>query len=249
VPVLTLLTASAVQVMTGASFLVVGERVRGRPSSAAGRQAALAFVAWWWSMGSYMLVEGTAGALASFGHAPLALHIGVRIAAAPLIAAAAAGLAYYVLFLFLGRAWLLAPILVYYGFAGAAYAYAVGAGSPDGVAVGAWHAGLTYRDDLAGSPLWTGILASFGLPLVAGSVGYLALLPRVHDRAQRYRILLVGCSLLTWVLAGFVGQVAAGAFWQFVTLVVVGLFTGATVLAAYFPPHRVQAWLERPAHH
>ncbi len=243
----TLLSAGAVQAATGVSFLLVGTSLHQRKPTGAGLLAARCFVAWWWAMGTYMLLEGIALSLAAAGTAPFELLLALRLVAGPLIAAAAASLAFYIIFLFSGtRAWF-APLVVYYGLAAIAYDYSVLAHDPNGVVVASWHAGLSYAEPLAGDPLWTAVLASFGLPLIAGSIAYLTLLRRATSREQRYRIILVGASLLMWVSSGFAGQLGSSDFLRFFTLVVVGLATAGAVLAAYYPPRPVRAWLYRGA--
>lgn len=244
----TLLAASVAQVITGASFLVVARRIHGRSVSVGGLLAARAFVAFWAAMGTYMLLEGATGIAAAQGHASFAVDLAVRLASGPLLALAAGGLAFYVLYLFSGNRGWAVPIAAYYGFMGAMYSFSIWTHGPIGVTVGDWSQGLAYERPPAGDPVWSLVLASFGIPLVAGSLAYLALLRRAVDREQRYRITLVATSLLVWVVAGYLGQVAADGLLKFVSLVVVGFVTGLTVLVAYFPPHRVQDWLHHRSH-
>lgn len=241
---LTLFVVGAVHLLTAASFVAVGERLRRRDLSPAVRGANTAFVLWWWAMAAYLALEGGFVVAASQGWTSLPAYVAARYAAGPLLSFAAACLAYHVLFLYLGPSRLLLPLAMYYEAAAIGYAYSIHSHGPLGVHATDWGLVLDYAQPIQG-PLWIGVLASIGLPLVVGGLAYLSLVPRL-DRAQRYRVLLVGVSLLLWVVGGFAGQVAGSGRTKFLTIVGLGLLTSGTVLLAYFPPKWVGRWLDRP---
>lgn len=239
---LTLAAVGAVHLVTAAAFFAVGARFRSRRVEVGLGLARNAFIAWWACFGTYLALQGAIDVAAAARHAPFAAVLAFRLLAGPLIAAAAWGLAFHILFLWSGKgAWAL-PLAFYYGAAGAVYACWVWFHGPQGVEVGRWTAELRYAEPLDG-PVWSIVLASFGLPLVLGSLAFLALALKVHDREKRYRILLVGTSLLLWVVSGYAAQVGAGDGLRFVTIVVLGLATACTVMAAYYPPAPIRRWL------
>ncbi|MEA3190498.1 MAG: hypothetical protein QOD77_1080 [Thermoplasmata archaeon] len=238
---LTLLAVGAVHLLTAASFVAVGERLRRRDVSPTLRGANIAFVLWWWAMAAYLATEGAFAIAGSTGWTSLPAYLAARYASGPLLSFAAACLAYHILFVYFGTRHLLLPLAMYYEAAAIGYAYSVHVHGPIAVRATDWGLVLDYADPVQG-PLWTAVLASIGLPLVVGGVAYVSLAPRV-DRAQRYRVLLVGLSLLIWVVGGFAGQVAGSALTKFLTIVGLGLLTSGTVLLAYFPPKWVARWL------
>lgn len=232
----------SVHLVTAAAFVAVGLRLRSRAVQAPLGLARDAFVVWWLAFAAFLAGQGVVDLLAAAGSLPLWVAATFRIGSGPLLAVAAWGLAYHILFLWTGRRGLALPLGLYYAVAGVAYSAWLWAHRPVAVAVGDWSADVAYAEPVTG-PLWNAVLASIGLPLVLGAMGYLALAPLVHRRDQRYRIVLVGASLLVWVVAGYSAQVAAGEVARFVAIVVLGLFTAGSVLAAYFPPAPVRRWL------
>ena len=239
----TLAAVAAVHLATSAAFAAVGLRFLHRTVEPGMGLARNAFVAWWWCFGAYLALQGLLDLAAALGWAPFAPFLAFRLLSGPLLAAAAWGLAYHILFLWSGKqSWAL-PLAFYYGAAGAVYSCWVWFHGPTGVAVGAWGAELSYGQPIGG-PVWMAVLGSIGLPLVFGSAAFLALAAKVHDRAKRYRIVLVGSSLLVWVVSGYSAEVGAGPVLQFFAIVVMGLATALAVTAAYYPPGPVRRWLQ-----
>lgn len=239
---LILAAVGAVHLATAAAFFAVGARFRSRHVGLGMGLARNAFVAWWWGFGAYLALQGSLDLAAAAGQASFGAFLAFRLLTGPLLAASAWGLAYHILFLWSGKpAWAL-PLAFYYGAAGAVYSCWVWFHGPQGVLVGRWAAELTYAEPIEG-PVWNAVLASIGLPLVLGSLAFLALAVKVHDREKRYRIVLVGSSLFLWVVSGYSAQVGASDAVRFVAIVGLGLATALTVLAAYYPPAPVRRWL------
>jgi hypothetical protein len=242
---LTLAAVGAVHLLTAAAFLAVGRRFLHREVAPGHGLPRNAFVTWWWGFALYLLLQGATTMAAAAGAVSLPVAIALRALNGPVIAAAAWGLAYHILFLWSGKGWWALPLAFYYGAAGATYSLWGLLHEAEGVLVTDWAVDVQYTTPLEG-PVWTFVLASFGLPLVLGSIAYLALAGKVDGRGPRYRILLVGGSLLVWVVAGFAAEVAGGHAVRFVAIVVLGLLTAAAVMAAYFPPSPVRRWLAAP---
>jgi hypothetical protein len=241
-PSLMLAAVAGVHLVTAAAFVAVGRRFLSRPVLPGLALPRDAFVAWWWCFAAYLAGEGALALLAAAGWAPFSAFLVFRLVSGPLIAAAAFGLAYHVLFLWSGKAWLAIPIAFYYGGAACAYSLSIWLHGPTGVEVTDWSADLSYVTPMGGG-LWQAVLVSMGLPLVLGSLAYLGLAWKVHDRAQRYRIILVASSLLVWVISGYAAESRGGVLVRFVAIVVLGLATAGSVTAAYYPPAAVRRWL------
>lgn len=243
-PPLTLAAVAAVHLVTAAAFVAVGRRFLRREVARANGLARDAFVAWWWAFAGYLALQGTLDAAAFLGAPSLRWAVAAHVLMGPLLAVAACGLAYHIAFLWSGRSWWAVPLAFYYGAAGATYSLWVLLHRPNAVEADAWGSGLAFALPLEGA-VWSALLASFGLPLVLGSLAYLALAAKVRAREARYRIVLVGSSLLLWVTSGYAAQVAGGGLARFVAIAVLGLATAAAVMAAYFPPAPVRRWLAR----
>jgi hypothetical protein len=242
VVVFTLALAGAVQLVTAASFIAVGARLRRRWVSPRDRLANQALVAWWWGLAAYMLMQGAFGLAGAVGWTSLSAYVASRALAGLLICFAAWGLAYHILFLFTGWRRLAIPLGLYYAVVAVAYDRSILNHHPLAVVAGDWEVLLVFASPLA-DPLWTAVLASVGLPPVLGSLAYLTLLRKVEMREQRYRIILVATSIILWVTTGFAAQVGGGPFLKYLTVVVFGLLASIVVFAAYFPPAPVRRWL------
>jgi hypothetical protein len=242
----TLAAVGAVHLVAAAAFLAVGHRFHHLRTGAGARLARRAFVAWWWGFAAYLLGAGALDLAAAAGARPLVAFVAFRALAGLLLAAAAWGLAYHIVYLWSGRQGLALPLAFYYGAAGSAYTLLVLLSHPVSVAVTPWSADVQYVVQPSG-PLWDAVLASIGLPLVLGSLAYLGLLAKAHDRERRYRIAMVGGSLLLWVVSGFAAEVGGNEMLQFVAIVLLGLLSAAAVTAAYYPPEAVRKWLAHGA--
>lgn len=239
----SLAAAGAVHLATAAAFVAVGRRFHALQVGDGARLARRAFVAWWWGFAAYLLGAGALDLLAAAGPRPLAAFVAFRAVAGPLLAAAAWGLAYHILYLWSGRQGWALPLAFYYGAAGATYTLLVLLSHPVGVTATAWSADVQYVVPPQG-PLWEAVLASIGLPLVLGSLAYLGLALKAHDRERRYRIVLVGGSLFLWVSAGFAAEVGGSDLMRFIAIVLLGLLSATAVTAAYYPPGVVRKWLD-----
>jgi hypothetical protein len=77
---------------------------------------------------------------------------------------------------------------------------------------------------------------------IAGGFAYFTLYFRMSEPTQKYRILLVSWSIISWFVTPFIG-IAGGLtdydWWQVVSRLI-GLVAALTVLLAYWPPGWVQ---------
>lgn len=217
------------------AFLRVGRASWRRPVAASSRTAVRAFTVWWWGLAAYLAMVGLLDVAAAFGWAPLRVHVATRLLAGPVLGAAVAGLAFHILYILTGRAWIRWPIALYYGAAGLAYDALILLGRPTGVVVGDFQVDLVPGVRGPYAAWWQLVLTSFGLPAIGAGVAFLVLGLRSQDRAQRRRGVLVGASIACWVASGLAAQLGTSAPFKFVTLVLFGLAAAVLVTIAYVP--------------
>ena len=240
----SLAVTAAVHLATAASFAAVAIAVARRSGNGA-HQAGIAFAIWWGALAGYLALQGVLLAAASFSAPSLDAFLWSRLAAIPLLCAAAGGLTYYILYLLTGRSWLRAPVALLYLATAAAFHVATFVPSPTGLRVTPW----TIELELASSPaLKLAVYTAVGLPPILGSVALLWTSRRM-ERPQRYRARLVGTAILAYVGSGLAAFTAAGQALQMVALLGMGLVAAVLVLLAYFPPRRIaeRAGLPAPA--
>lgn len=238
----SLTAAAGTQIIVAVAFFLVGQRLWRRAFDVENRGPALAFVAWWWTLATYLAMQGVLLTLALGGYMPLGLHIAARLIAGPLLCAGVAGLAYHIIFILSGKHWPGAVLAVYYAICALAYDILTLSANPTAVVAGDWQFELTPRPM---TTPWAIVLASIGVPVILCSIAFLWIGRRLGDAEQRYRATMVGTSIFIWVGSGLLAQLAGGQAWKFVTLVLFGLAAAILSLMAYFPPGRIQLWLSR----
>lgn len=236
----TLVVTALVHGLSAAAFLYVGRALAARAVPFEDRLARRAFALWWTGMGAYLLIQAILHAVASAGFAPLWLFLAARVLTPGLLVAAVWGLTYHIVFLHTGRSSLARPLMVFFGIAGVAFYVAGFLPVPRAVEVGPWLAELEGTGE---GPLFRAVYVVIGLAPILASLAYLMLIPRVKDRAQRYRIILVAGSILLWVGSGLVARLTAGDLAKFVTVPVFGLGAAGCVVLAYRPPAAWGRWL------
>lgn len=237
---LELFLSAAVGFATAAAFLYVGHRVRSRPLSGPSRGAGLAFALWWTSIGLFAFIH--AGVMNLLG----ALEVDrIRVYAALvdfsylLLLAANVGLSSYFLFLFSGARRALWIAVGYFLAVHLLVAYAFASALPVGIEIAPWSTRLVY--DPAPEPgMLVLVKLLFGLPQVAGALGYMGVALKASGRPQRYRSLLVGASMLVWFLSLSVANLTMDPNLEFLARPLLGLAASLVVLLAYDPPLWVQ---------
>lgn len=236
-PTLTLLASSGFALLAAAIYGYAGAVLRRREVAPDHRRAQQLFVAWWWALGAATFVGSLAGLAAAFGVTDLSLHVGVLMVNLFLICVGLWGLLYYLLFLFTGRSWLLAPLTVFYALYFVALAALLLGAGPNGVQVGRWTARVTYENPLQG-PTATTVLALLVFPQILGALAYFSLYFRLEDRTQRFRVALVSLSILVWFTSALLASAAGLSqqdWWQ-VASRLLGLAAALAVVVAYRPP-------------
>lgn len=242
----TLAFAGFMSLVACGAFFAVGRTLRRTlDASGEGAGAARAFVLWWICLGTYVGVEGALTLLTSVGAAPFEAWLAERYVTGPLLAVALWGLSYYVAYLYSGSTRLKLPLAALFAIAAIGYDWAIFDGRPYALRDAPWLVELAYaggRDSL----LYRAVLTTYALPPLVASVLYLTLLPRVTNRHQRYRIILVSTSIILWIGSGLVIRLGTSDLLKFVNLTVFGLGAAIAILLAYHPPRFLRARLHLP---
>jgi hypothetical protein len=234
----TLLLGALFSSVEAIIFFVVGGRLRRRriPTSDA-RLAWSLFVVWWYGIALSTLVDGVQSLLGAFGAGGnLPLFLTLAQLNILFICISLFGLLYYLIFLIVGSSRPLIPLVVFYVAYYALLAYYLNSLNPTGVLTGRWTMTLQYEHAAVGL-FFTVVLVFLVFPQMLGSLAYFSIFFRVRDVTQKYRILLVSCSIFLWFGSALFGS-AAGLgtldWWQIVSRVI-GLVASLMILMAYQP--------------
>ena len=233
----TAVAAIVISFGVAAVYFVVAYRLFLRPVSEEARIASYQFSLWWGGLGASVALSGVEVALAVFNVLPFALALTLGLLSVAIDCAFLWGLVGFLTYVYTGRYHILEVSAFYFVFYVAALYYLLAQGP---YALGL-QAGLpTVLYSMApNSPLMVLILLGILVPEIVGATLYLSLLGRTSDPTARYRILLVGTSILLWfaVDAFFPASTSAWMLAKSVIEVIPGLMS----LMAFFPP----AWATR----
>lgn len=226
---------------TGATLAFVGRVTLRRAPQGEARPAALMFSAWWLAAGVAIVVQSSHAALGAVGVLDATLHATLLYANAAPLAVGLCGLLCYLVYVHTGSRRAFGPIVaayaLFFGFTVFVYARL----GPWSVVAGEWDVRLVPANDEPALTLVFGTL--FALPALVAAVGYAALLVRVREPEQRYRVGLVsGAFVLLFgaLLLGFALRWHE-ASWYALSYQLPGLAAALLVLAAFRPP----AWVGR----
>lgn len=230
----TLAAAGAVSAATGVAFLTVARAVWQRPPSPEHASAHRGHVAWWSGLGIYLVLQGALTAAAATGSLSLGVYLASRVLAIPLLCGSAWGISFYMAYLLTGRPDAGRWLALGYALVAAAFIFAT-YGTPQSLVVKRWIVSLDDR-----GALYRAVYVLVGLAPVVGSLAYLSLLRRITDPLRRYRIVLVGGSILAYVGSGLATRLVASDLVVFLSLVVLGLAAASASVLAHYPPASVR---------
>lgn len=235
----TLAVTALVHALTGFAFLYVGRAIALRVVAPEDRFAGIAYRVWWMALGAYLLIQSALHFLAATGNAPLAIFLAARVVTPALLAASVWGITFHILFLYTGRASLGRPLAIFFALAGLGLYYASFVPMPASVRVDPW---LAELDGTGEGAVYRAVYVLLGAPPLLASLGYLLAIRRADAPEARYRISLVGGSILLYIATGLAARLVAGDLAKFITLPVFGLATAGAAVLAYRPP---RAWIDR----
>lgn len=243
----TLTTPEAVNALlaiaTGAVYGYVGARLSRRHIQGDGRLAWTLFVHWWRALALVTAGSAVIAVLPVLGVHDEALYLSYLHVVLLALCYLLFCLLYYLAYLFTGKRSLVVPIAAFYV---GLYAFTL-----------FWINSLgPYYDPVQGSvetqtkgsgPLVAVFVILLIGPIVAGAALYLRLFSKVEEPTQRYRIGMIGGTILLWFGSSFLAYVPTGDsrlgesdVWPIATRLI-GLVAALLVLAAYLPP----AWVRK----
>jgi len=239
----TLLSSAFFAGAAASIYSYVGWRLSKRIiSSSDARLAWQSFTVWWYGLAITTLIGGLLSLFGAFGWTSLPLFVTATYVNILVSCLALWGLLYYLIYLFTGNRQSLVLLTVFYIIYYVLLVYYITASIPSDVTVGRWNTTLVYRTPPTG-PFFIILIVLLLLPQIIGGLAYFTLYFRVSDVTQKYRILLVSWSIISWFLSPLValaGGLAQQDWWQFASRFI-GLAAALIILMAYLPPR----WLKQ----
>lgn len=234
----TLSVDGIVTISSALLYAFVGVLMLRRPAKDADARLALAlFAVWWFGLGAFAALDGTRSLLAAAGILDLGPHLAIAIGTTIALVAALWGLVYYLLYVYLGRRWVLVPVTLFHIALVVGVLYLVVSLGPSGVEVSDWAASIAYAEE-AGGALTTGVTVAILGPALLAAFGYGSLYFQTEDRTARYRVAMVAGAFLLWFGASALATPMGISSWYWWPLVahMIGIVATLMVIAAYLPP-------------
>lgn len=235
-----LVVALAAFVAAGAySYLAL--RLRRRTVSPQSRLAADQFVLFWAAFAVGTAIDGLESLYAAFTTPALAVAVTAEFVVVLLLCVLLWALVGYLFYLFTGKV-VAIPLAIVYAVLYVLLLYYFVASMPSGVVVTQGVVGLTYASTVTG-PILGLLLLLLILPEIIGTISYLTLVLRTRDPTVRYRVALVGFSLLAFFGLSFTGIASrlGGGLAAEIVAQLVGVVAVGGILLGYYPP----AWIRR----
>lgn len=194
-------------------YCLVGIEIGRRRTSREGIPGMRAFQFWWFGLALLTIFTPLTATLDAFTVGDLLtlriflLHLVILV-----LMLAIGGLLYYLLYVYVGKPWVIWPVVAY-AFLEAAWILTVisqahiigyGPGCPSG--------GYCYERPVAGSTASTLLSLTFSVPILLATLGYFSLYFRVETPVQRRRVAMVAGALFLWFGAGIVASFIYGNF-------------------------------------
>lgn len=218
-----------------------------RRAGASGEHAMAFFAAFWIGVAGYGFLDAAWALALAFVDVPLALAVAILHAKVALGVAAFFGLVYYLLFLYTGRRWLLAPVAIAYGAIYAVVEYYYVWREPVGQHLGAWSAGLDYAKESAA--FHDAVTLLLFVPPALAAVAYAMLVAVVQQREARRRVAITASSLAVFFASLTLGWLNGRIPWWPVAEKALALGAALAVLWTLSPGRldaRGTATAERP---
>ncbi len=164
-----------------------------------------------------------------------------------LISVGFAGLLYYMVYLFTGRARAWIPVTIGYVAMFIVLLHWFNAADIIALNQGEFASEPVYKRDLADGPLSTVIGLILLVPVFMAAIGYLSLYFKVQERSQRFRIATIGGAFTFWfgssIIVGQATDWNNTEWWPLVSSLIT-LLAAAGVYATFQPPR----WMRKALH-
>lgn len=232
----------------GASFVsvvvyaVVGRRLSQRAVASPSQLARDQFSLFWYGLAVLTLFGGLESLLAAVGAFSLDLDLLFLDLTLLGFCVAFWGLVGYLVFLYTGRYYLV-PLSALYALAYVLLLDYVITAAPSGFMLTGGRV-VTVYGPAPGSSLTAVLVVILIVPEFLGAFAYLSLLARTRDRTLRFRISVVGLSLLAWFGTALIPipSGSGGIAWG-LAHPLVGAVAACLILVAYYPPAWVRSKL------
>lgn len=186
-----------VALATGVLYVYVARLVLQRDAPVDARRAHAAFATWWWTFGVLEFLAGAYSIPAAMGHRDLALVTTLINVMLVLIAAALAGLVYFLLYLYTGWRRAFWPVVAAYALLALALMYLVAWMQPIGFDEASSDARIVFARELTGLPaVLLGLLLS--LPVLVAAIGHGSLYFGTRVPELRFRIAVISLAFVGW---------------------------------------------------
>ncbi len=224
-------------------FFAIADRLARRPVSESSRLASYLFALWWIGIGTSVAINAVLVGLALTDTLPFPLGISIYLVSLLVDCVFLAALVSALTYVYTGSYHLLEIGGFYLAFYAVLLDWALSQ-SPDGLSLHAGVPALAFTA-AANPALTAAVTLGLLVPGVAAAVAYLSLLRETADRSIRFRIALVGGSILLWFALEILVP-STTASWV-LTRSVLELVPGGLSLLALIPPAGVRRRFGVPA--
>lgn len=230
----TLVAGAALDLTTLALYLHAGRLILRRARASPG-QALQGFALFWYAVAVVNALNAVLLLLAAAGAATLPVAFGLWDTRIALALIGFAGLVYYLLYLYVGRAGLRYVVaLAYLGIFLLMQVWLIQS-RPVAADVQEWWVGLEHANP-AKTPLYYAIVILFFIPPLVSAIAYAFIVRHVHDPAQRRRGRLTAIALAAYFAGLTFGYLDPSVAWWGLAENILGIGAGLVVIAANHDP-------------
>ncbi len=236
-------------ILSSLLYVYVGRLAMQRPLEGDARFAMRMFATWWFSLGLITFAGAARLLMIGFDVVDLNAHLALSTIMTLPFVIALWSLLYYLLYLYIGKRSILAPLTAVYAGVYGYFIYLTYSLDPQAVIIDNYAASFEYANQLDGSHLVAVLVLLLG-PVVLAAGLYGSLIFRLESRVHRYRVALVSGSFLVWFgglpVFGILTDLGDTPEWAIMSRVF-SFIVPLIIVMAYRPPARIQAWLESGA--
>lgn len=241
----TLALAGSVSVLAGAAYAYAATRFSDR-GAGRDRAGARAFAVWWSAIAVYTGAQGIEDIMGAAGVTPIAVFLAWRFVSLAVYCVGLGGLAAYVLYVRTGSSRWPRVAMLYYGILSVPLIALAASGRPTGVSIQTWRTDVAYSTPTAG-PMVLAVMALLILPIIVAIAAYLRLRASADSTQARARILIVGWSMATWLVATALSRASENDALQLVARPILGSMVALAVVYAFRGPVAPQRVASREA--
>jgi hypothetical protein len=199
-----------------------------------------AFALFWYGVGLVNLLQAILEGIALVQDPGLALALAFWNTRIALALVSFAGLVYYLLYVYTGRAGLRGPVILLYTIAFLLMQAWIGLAQPVGATVEGWRVGLAFVHEPRGL-LYTSVVVLFFVPPLLAALAYAYIMRFTRSPAQARRVRLVSLSLFVYFAGLTLGYLNSTWYWWGLVENLLGIGAAAGVILALWPTPRAES--------